>query len=394
MSKKFVIILFIILSQFLSANYNMVYLGSAKVIRDNREYDIKEIKTIINGDKIATDKDTLVELEVENIYYYIGSKTTAILNKAVAIENGVVYKSKKKIKKLDSLLNYDKKFKLYADPYPFYSGKAVSLYVVSSEDINISKAGFKNNELPIIKFFKTENAKKTGSYVYKTTLGIYVGWQQSKLILELDINLKNGIDMYSVFALDCEYPELPKKPKQIQGVNNQMTTILSDREKSAREREFTQKIYTIFTPTNYIDNVYLMPAQGRYSSPYGAFRGYTANYARFHEGFDIANTNGSPIYATGNGIVRLSRELFVRGNCVIIDHGHGVFSSYFHMSKLIANEGSFVKRGDIIGLIGSTGMSTGPHLHWEMRAGNITFDPLSILEKEHIFNPSLLTEIR
>ena len=53
------------------------------------------------------------------------------------------------------------------------------------------------------------------------------------------------------------------------------------------------------------------------------------------------------------------------------------------MSKLIAEEGQYVKKGDIIGLIGSTGMATGPHCHWEMRAGNMTFDPLSVLEKNY-----------
>ena len=64
------------------------------------------------------------------------------------------------------------------------------------------------------------------------------------------------------------------------------------------------------------------------------------------------------------------------------------------MSKLIAEEGQYVKKGEIIGLIGSTGMATGPHCHWEMRAGNMTFDPLSILEKSNSFDIKNLTRIK
>ena len=113
---------------------------------------------------------------------------------------------------------------------------------------------------------------------------------------------------------------------------------------------------------------------------------------------DITKRLALKIAGLKNGVSKLhgevSRELFVRGNCVVIDHGEGVYSSYFHMSKLIAKEGQYVKKGEVIGLIGSTGMSTGPHCHWEMRAGNMTFDPLSILEKPVSFNTKMLTQIK
>jgi murein DD-endopeptidase MepM/ murein hydrolase activator NlpD len=74
--------------------------------------------------------------------------------------------------------------------------------------------------------------------------------------------------------------------------------------------------------------------------------------------------------------VVLAEKLNVRGNAVLIDHGLGVFSGYWHQSKLVVQVGQTVKRGDLIGYVGDTGLVTGAHLHWEMRVGGIAVDPM------------------
>ena len=260
--------------------------------------------------------------------------------------------------------------------------------------MNIVDSKLLGSARPIVKFFELKNTDKKMK-VYKSIFGIYVGAQDEKYQFVSKINLKDKTIINLVLDIKLDFTPPPPKPNQIPGVTSTMKNIISNPQKSKEERELLNgKIYITYTPTNYADKVYIMPSQGRYSSFFGSFRGYTRDYARYHQGFDIANTNGTPIIAANNGIVRVSRELFVRGNCVVIDHGEGVYSSYFHMSKLIAKEGQYVKKGEIIGLVGSTGMSTGPHCHWEMRAGNMTFDPLSILEKPTSFNTKVLTQIK
>jgi murein DD-endopeptidase MepM/ murein hydrolase activator NlpD len=101
-----------------------------------------------------------------------------------------------------------------------------------------------------------------------------------------------------------------------------------------------------------------------------------------HSGLDLAAAKGTTVKAANNGIVRLSMLLKVTGNTVIIDHGCNVYSSYAHLDKLLVAEGDKVKKGDIIGEVGSTGFSTGPHLHWTTTIGKVYINPETLVEKD------------
>lgn len=99
-----------------------------------------------------------------------------------------------------------------------------------------------------------------------------------------------------------------------------------------------------------------------------------------HGGTDVAVAEGTAVLATNAGAVVLARELFVRGNMVILDHGGGVFSGYAHLGSIAVREGEFVAKGQVLGTVGSTGLSTGPHLHWEMAVAGILVDGLRWLD--------------
>ena len=99
-----------------------------------------------------------------------------------------------------------------------------------------------------------------------------------------------------------------------------------------------------------------------------------------HGGTDIGAPAGTEIHATNNGIVVLAERTLNRGNLVVLDHGSGIFSCYGHQSALRVTVGDQVSRGDILGLVGSTGLSTGPHLHWEMAVGGVLVDGLRWLD--------------
>ncbi len=99
-----------------------------------------------------------------------------------------------------------------------------------------------------------------------------------------------------------------------------------------------------------------------------------------HGGTDIAAPAGTPVRATNHGTVVLAEETLIRGFLVVVDHGAGVLSSYGHMQELRVAVGQTVARGDVVGLVGSSGLSTGPHLHWELATGGVLVDGLRWLD--------------
>lgn len=116
-----------------------------------------------------------------------------------------------------------------------------------------------------------------------------------------------------------------------------------------------------------------------YTSNFGIRSDPFRGTAAMHAGVDIRGPVGTPIYATADGIVAESHWRGGYGNMIEIDHGKGIATRYGHMSKLIAPAGSRVKRGQLIGLMGSTGRSTGSHLHYEVRIDGRAVNPIPFL---------------
>ena len=112
------------------------------------------------------------------------------------------------------------------------------------------------------------------------------------------------------------------------------------------------------------------------TAPFGAPRSYNgAAVSSYHLGVDYGGDVGDPVMASAPGRVGWTGEMPLRGNSVIIDHGAGVMSGYHHLSSIDVADGDVVAAGDRIGLIGSTGLSTGPHLHWEVVVHGVNVDP-------------------
>lgn len=102
------------------------------------------------------------------------------------------------------------------------------------------------------------------------------------------------------------------------------------------------------------------------TSPFGVFRTFNGTLRTRHTGWDIRTILGNPILASAGGTVAYSGLMDIRGNMVTIDHGHGVFSTYSHLSQIHVTRGQSIIKGQIIGTTGDTGRSSGPHFHWEM----------------------------
>jgi murein DD-endopeptidase MepM/ murein hydrolase activator NlpD len=97
---------------------------------------------------------------------------------------------------------------------------------------------------------------------------------------------------------------------------------------------------------------------------------------RAHKGIDLAASTGTPVYATADGLVEMAQWYSSYGNYIQIGHGNDMETRYAHLSRIVALEGSWVKKGDLIGYVGSTGRSTGPHLHYEVRIAGVAVNPI------------------
>lgn len=146
-------------------------------------------------------------------------------------------------------------------------------------------------------------------------------------------------------------------------------TILSEEVITKPVNEVVVKGTKKATAANKSNTKYIMPTKGKVSSRFGS------RWGSAHKGLDIAASTGTPIYAARDGKVTFSGTNGTYGKLIKIDHGGGVETRYAHCSSLKVSKGAYVKQGDLIALVGSTGRSTGPHLHFEVRIDGTAKDP-------------------
>ncbi len=174
-----------------------------------------------------------------------------------------------------------------------------------------------------------------------------------------------------VLVADGGYPsERIRLPEEV-------AAVLTQPEAVQAEFLYIQQKMTGFTSQKRWSGRFLLPSPGVLTSGYGALRSYNdGGFNSYHSGADLAGPTGTPIYAPADGVVVDTGLLDVRGYTTIIDHGRGVYTGYWHQSAIMVNPGDEVVAGQQIGLIGSTGLSTAAHLHWEMWVGGVRIDPM------------------
>lgn len=144
----------------------------------------------------------------------------------------------------------------------------------------------------------------------------------------------------------------------------------------AIERRKAGAAFSFRTPQRLWDGAFALPTAFRRSSPYGVQSIYNGTVRGWHRGTDFAAPAGSAVHVANHGVVRLAEPIPLSGNAVIVDHGLGVFTTYMHLSAIAVRAGQRVHKGDIVGEVGSTGVATGPHLHWGLRVNGSYVDPL------------------
>jgi hypothetical protein len=145
------------------------------------------------------------------------------------------------------------------------------------------------------------------------------------------------------------------------------------------EQEQVQAVFDMVTPGRRWSAGFIEPVQGTISGAFGRARMINGQPRSPHSGEDISAEAGTAVLATNDGVARLTVDHYFAGRGVLLDHGLGLHSMYFHLSEVLVREGDPVARGQVIGRVGASGRATGPHLHWGVRLNGARVDPYALL---------------
>ena len=147
------------------------------------------------------------------------------------------------------------------------------------------------------------------------------------------------------------------------------------------EQEQLDRIFAVSAPEKLWDLPFVMPVGGVITSPFGYRRVINGTPRAPHTGVDLRASIGTPVLGANHGRVALKGDFFFSGKTLVLDHGQGLYTMYFHLSEFNVDLGDPIQKGQVIGLSGMTGRVSGPHLHWGVRVNNARVDPFQLIEK-------------
>jgi len=205
--------------------------------------------------------------------------------------------------------------------------------------------------------------------------------KQHQLIINYTLNGKDFFEGFQINLIEDDYLS-----EDIKVSSSKVSLSQANKKRTSKEYKEAITIYNAVSSENYWFDDFVFPLNSTVTSPFGTKRIYNNITKSYHTGIDFKAPLNSKIKASNNGIVKLSKSRFYAGNSIIIDHGHGVFTCYFHLNKMFVKVGDFVQKGDIIGLSGNTGRSTGPHLHFATFVNGIQINPVNLLQTLNSLN--------
>jgi murein DD-endopeptidase MepM/ murein hydrolase activator NlpD len=209
-------------------------------------------------------------------------------------------------------------------------------------------------------------------------------------LLGIDLNIRPAAYEIKVIATDGEGKshrgsllfQVKKADFKTQRLSLPSTMVDLDPEtleRVDREEKRLKALFQNFREERLWSGAFLRPVPGEITTGFGLRRLINGQPRSPHTGVDLRGKKGTPVVACNSGVVVLVDALFFSGKSVILDHGWGFYSMYFHLSETLAGEGDRVRKGAVLGRVGSTGRSTRPHLHWAVRINGARVDPLCLL---------------
>lgn len=242
------------------------------------------------------------------------------------------------------------------------------------------------------------NLTATSSLTHNISFPFYFTSEGSISIIPVPIETKKRIALIQILEnnkiiqeikvkINLTKKEKTQKPRRL-NLTKESSEILNQKEIIEEDIKYIfSKIKSISLHyfQNYSSPSLSLPSNNKITSPFGKLRIYSNGVKRYHKGVDFSYTPDPNVYSVGNGIVIISRNFLASGESVYLYHGYGIISSYFHLEERYVKEGDYIKKGQIIGKIGKTGIVTGPHLHSGLyivgRNGYIPINLISYISK-------------
>jgi len=208
---------------------------------------------------------------------------------------------------------------------------------------------------------------------FQAVVGIDLNTEPGTYPLEVAINGEKVLRNITIVT--------KKYPVQRLTLPEDMVVLSPENEaRVARDQKKTASIWPVDSPRLWRGN-FIDPLPGKkVGTPFGVRRIINTIPKNSHSGVDITADEGEPVRAPNDGVVVLVDAQFYSGNSVVLDHGQGIYTMFFHLSKSNVRHGQAVMKGDAIALVGSTGRSTGAHLHWGVRMQGAKVDPLELIK--------------
>ena len=242
-----------------------------------------------------------------------------------------------------------------------YPGKTTVLKI--DKNIKNPKVFFNKKEYPVIKI--KNHLLSLIAVNYKTPLGDY------KVLIKGD-NFKKTL-FFRIKDAHYKKERLKVDPKKVH---------LSKRDLKRVKKEYLEamKIYSAFTPKKLWRGDFIYPIKSKITSSFGNARIFNSSLKSYHSGTDFRAKMNTKIKASNSGKVVLAKNRFFAGNSIIIDHGLGIYTCYYHLNRFKVRKNQYVKKGEIIALSGKSGRVTAPHLHFSIRINGVQVDPLQAIK--------------
>ncbi|RXJ88178.1 M23 family metallopeptidase [Arcobacter sp. CECT 8985] len=261
--------------------------------------------------------------------------------------------------------------KLYFNKNSISNAQTAVLYL-EAKDITNPKLTILENKININ--FHKLNGKKNIYYALVPS-SYYDINKKLKIIVSYTKNNKKLFDSIYLNVKEGTY-----KSEIIKVKSSKVTLNKRTKKRTKTEYSNAMKIYHTFTPKKLWKDKFILPLNSPITSAFGTKRVYNNTLKGYHSGTDFKAKVGTKIIAANDGIVVLTKNRFYAGNSIIIDHGQGIYTCYYHLSKFLVTKNQRVKRGQVIALSGKTGRVTGPHLHFSARVNSVQVDPLQLIE--------------
>jgi len=277
----------------------------------------------------------------------------------------------------------------------------VSLFAFDAEDIYVSSKKVANGKTLFLEFhnrngidYKDVKVGKKKFQIFKNPLNdrlsyalipfsyyekpenksLEIRYKESNKLKTQEINIKVINGHYAKEEIHVSAKKVNPKSKEV-------------KKRISKEYAEAMKIYGTVTPKSYINKPFIFPLESKITSSFGKARVYNGSLKGYHSGTDFRARVGTPVIASNDGEVVLVKKRFYSGGTVLLNHGQGVYTCYFHLNEFKVKEGDILSRGEILGLSGKSGRVTGPHLHFSARINALQVDPLQLIE---LLNKNLL----